>query len=490
LRLPIALTLVLLVSAILPGSAAAGDSPHPLPDYRPAFVTQTESPRPWNDCLWASAAMYLDKLTAGRLIVGPRHLRGLSRDREGGSTFADLRRAFQRLGLPLMTSPNGGDAVTWGELTRRLEAGSGAILLGDYSRLPRRYARWDPSLWRAEGADDNHAIYVDAYERATDRVFVMDPLGRGGFSGEWMPARAVRAFTWRTGSGRLWAAVTPPALPAPFSDVRLEAPEANLDDPFLLDVRWRIAEAPEGWRMPPATLDLEVLAAPDPLDPMIPTLVARGSTLAGITDSDGENPDAAARELPWPAGTMGPLRLEGSELRVTLPVPTEPGAYSLGGPVISARFGAAVPGLSLDPLTVFVPGPRRAEVDLPPGGVTLRAGMETSIPIVLRNTGGVDWASMPTPDGDAPVFRRTRLVALWVSAGTETARRFRLDLGTVGLRPGASEERTLDIRTPNAPGRWYLVIDLEDVDVGSFAAAGSPPAVLAVVVVPWQAVPD
>ena len=42
----------LLTIAAAPASAL--EPPRPLPDYRAAFVTQTDQ-RPWRDCLWASA---------------------------------------------------------------------------------------------------------------------------------------------------------------------------------------------------------------------------------------------------------------------------------------------------------------------------------------------------------------------------------------------------------------------------------------------------
>ena len=38
----------------------------PAPGYTPTFVTQTDERPPWNDCLWASGVMLLDKWTHGR----------------------------------------------------------------------------------------------------------------------------------------------------------------------------------------------------------------------------------------------------------------------------------------------------------------------------------------------------------------------------------------------------------------------------------------
>ena len=107
------------------------------------FVTEREA-GPWEDCIWAAAAMLLDKWTSGSRIIGRERLRALSGDHEGGSNLGDVQRAFARAGLDLATSPGGGASIGWSTLLRRLGSGGGAILLGDYGELPARYGRWDP----------------------------------------------------------------------------------------------------------------------------------------------------------------------------------------------------------------------------------------------------------------------------------------------------------------------------------------------------------
>ena len=52
--------------SVMPAPAAALEPPRPIPGYRPAFVTETDT-RPWTDCLWASGAMLLDKWTSGAI---------------------------------------------------------------------------------------------------------------------------------------------------------------------------------------------------------------------------------------------------------------------------------------------------------------------------------------------------------------------------------------------------------------------------------------
>src|SRR5215203_3562127 len=96
--------------AALPGPAAALEPPRPLPGYRPAFVTETDT-RPWTDCLWASGAMLLDKWTNGDVRVGRRQLRTASGDLHGGSQFRDMKVAFARYGFKLKWSPDGGERL-------------------------------------------------------------------------------------------------------------------------------------------------------------------------------------------------------------------------------------------------------------------------------------------------------------------------------------------------------------------------------------------
>ncbi len=119
----------MMTATSLPAAALAADPPRPLPGYVPSFVTERQAGA-WEDCIWAAAEMLLDKWTSGVTRVDRRQLRKLSGDTEGGSSLADVTKAFSRLGFPLTWSPIGGDNVTWPELLARLESGGGAILLG------------------------------------------------------------------------------------------------------------------------------------------------------------------------------------------------------------------------------------------------------------------------------------------------------------------------------------------------------------------------
>ena len=166
-----------------PSPAAALEPPRPLPGYRPTFVTQTDV-HPINDCLWASGAMLIDKWTNGKIHPTHQRLRALSGDR-GGSNLDDLKKAYKKLGINLKFSPDGGERITFNGLLRRLAHGAGAVVLGDDSKLPRWYGRWDYGFWKMTKKEkkkhpsrDNHAVYVERYDRRHGRVWLMDPLAR------------------------------------------------------------------------------------------------------------------------------------------------------------------------------------------------------------------------------------------------------------------------------------------------------------------------
>jgi hypothetical protein len=171
------------------------------------FVTQTDQAGPWIDCAWASLSMLLQRATGTE--HDRRSLRAASGDTVGGSTLADLARGARSVGYQLQWSGSDAgarDDMTFDQLLERLTRG-GAVVNGTYANLPDRYTRWDRSF-AARGAASGHSIYVDRYDPATDRVFIMDPLGRGDYAGEWMPAKDLRAFAWSDGKGHVIAAAS------------------------------------------------------------------------------------------------------------------------------------------------------------------------------------------------------------------------------------------------------------------------------------------
>ena len=138
-------------------------------------------------------------------------MRRSSGDRVGGSRFADLARAISRqYGWRPKFSPDGGERLTWNDLLERLSSGGGAVLAGDYGRLGAPFTRWDRAYAHDPKAG-GHALYVERYDEANKRIWLMDPLGRDGYNGEWAPVERVHAFVWKR-NGLVFA--MPTAAPA------------------------------------------------------------------------------------------------------------------------------------------------------------------------------------------------------------------------------------------------------------------------------------
>lgn len=483
--------LALLLAVLLPVApgALAAEPDRPLPGYRPTFVTEREAGK-WEDCLWASAAMLVDKWTAGRLTISKDRLRGLSGDRAGGSTLAHVARALDRIGIDARTSPSGGAIVTWTELKRRLAAGGGAILLGDDGDLPRWFGRWDPKFWRKTGTKDNHALYLDGYDRRTDRFWVMDPLAPAGWSGEWIAGAALRRFAWATPGGGLSVVLTPAATAAPFAGVRLEKPIAfaGLDG---LHVTWPVAVAPKGWTLPA----LNIVTKVEPADGS----VGPGTTLVGAPAVQVAPVGTSAQATP--ATPPPSVRFGDSMVQLRIATPAVPGAYRVAVVLREQRFGRSVAAASM---TLYVPGERRATITTAePAEKSTAEPVEIGrmfVDMTIANSGSVTWDDDRRLAGAPPdpiALRRTRLVGTWIAAGPASTEASpapaRVDLGFLPLAPGEVIEIHAALATPATPGRWTLVLDLVDDLDGSFAAHGSKPGIVSVEMVEASArviVPD
>lgn len=474
-----AVLVALALLTAVPGSAAALEPPRPLPGYRPTFVTETDT-HPWTDCLWASGAMLLDKWTAGGTAITRRELRLLWDGHSGGAALGDLRVAYAKLGIDLEFSPDGGARITWPQLLDRLEHGAGAVLLGHDSKLPRWYGRWDVSFWQGLGQDDHHAVYIEGYDRKHGRVWLMDPLGRGDWQGEWISVLALRQFAWTTGGGALSVAVTPTAKAAPYAGLTLGAPAAVVTA-TAMDVTWSLT-APRTWSFPGADVAALFTTAADPL------------AAAAIAPAV---PPGAMPADPAPAGAPAKpaATVSGGVLRATAPLPTTPGAYLASVTLTDRRFGKLV-ARSTD-IAVFAPGPRRATVSLLVPETQVVAGDVVPVTLSVANTGEETWAEAGWATGGpsrAVSIRDTRVIAGWIPldvpgleapAGNDaSAARAHLvpgsvELARVPLAPGRSVQVGVGIVVPHTAGTWALVVDLVDDVDGSFAALGSAPFVQA-----------
>ncbi len=473
-----ALALAATVSlASLPTAALAADPPRPLPGYTPHFVSE-RTVGPWEDCVWASAAMLLDKWTSGVTRSDRKTLRKLSGDTEGGSSLVDVTKAFAHLGFPLTWSPMGGDNVIWPELLDRLAHGGGAILLGDYGKLPRRYGRWEPNFWAGE--NDDHALYLDRYNRKTGRILVMDPLAPPGWTGEWIPVSALKEYAWRNHAGRLWVAMTPAASLGPVKGVELGEPVVVADATHL-DISWSIERTPEGWTYAGSSVSAEF------------TRVAEPEPLARIVAAQPFDTVAAVAAVPAsPPATPTSTVVDGV-VRATVALPAEPGIYRVTASVIDRRLGGQF--AAAGPFDLYVPGQRAASFIVPstqsaePGGLL-------PLSFAVRNIGAASWMDARLTRDlpfDLQPARNTRLIATWVSeaptldvdaAPGEDAAFVGspppppIDLGLVPF--GASFGLRIEalVRVPARPGAWRLVIDVVDDVNGSFAMGGSAPGIV------------
>lgn len=149
-----------------------------------------------SNCGMASAAMMAWAVSGGKIRVSGGDLRYYSGDRdqrgdERGTTYDDITLAFQHIGLGL-EQKHGMGFNAW---KRRLMQGEGSLISGHYMDAPA-------NLRLTNGFDFTHTMYVDRAKRMQDGkvwFFVMDPLGRGGYSGQWWPEEAIKQYGW---SGR------------------------------------------------------------------------------------------------------------------------------------------------------------------------------------------------------------------------------------------------------------------------------------------------
>jgi hypothetical protein len=470
---------------VAPRPAAALEPPRPLPDHRPEFVTQTDT-RPWIDCMWASAAMLLDKWTNGDVRVTHGKLRRLSGDR-GGSSLEDMQVAFRKLGFDVPLDASGDSTLTWRGLLGRLRNGAGAVVLGDYSDMPRWHARWDRSFWRKKGKKDNHAVYVERYDRKRGRVWLMDPLARGDWQGEWISVSALRRFAWFKG-GRVAAVTTPTAAPAPFAGVVAGQPKVGLSD-AAVTATWNL-RTPRGWVWRGGDIHASVVAAKDPFAAAIAAAQVDPRTTA---DPAPETPVAGVAKR---------------TLRLSAALPTEPGVYVASLSLSDRRFGRTF--VTSEPVGVFVPGARQAKLRLNVAKDVLSAGDDLRINLSVANSGEHTWADTARPEGDQTDVRAraTRAVATWVrldpsgqgeasgeavpdaaaapgdAAPGDAAVPLTVDLRKVPLAPGKLERIRETLVVPTDAGTWALVIDIVDDVSGSYAALGSAPAVALFEVVP------
>jgi hypothetical protein len=190
--------------------------------YRSPFITETDEPA-FTDCQFAAGLMLVAEWTAGEAIhdrhgntLDPtglkrlrEHIRVLSGDTEAGASLEDLARGIARRfpdlpDLPRTTAPVDALRLSFDQLWARLQAGHCAVLDGN----PSKVADASSPLRSMQAKDDyDHAVFV--HTAKGERGFVMDPLGRGRYQGQWVPKADLRQFAsqFTSASGSPYCAV-------------------------------------------------------------------------------------------------------------------------------------------------------------------------------------------------------------------------------------------------------------------------------------------
>jgi len=472
------------VAAVHGVAVAAPEAPSP--GYTPRFVTQTDERPPWNDCLWASGVMLLDKWTHGRVTPQRETLRRSSGDSVGGSLFSDLARAVTRqYGWRPKYSPDGGERLTWSDLLERLASGGGAVLDGDYGRLGSPFTRWDVSYARNPNAS-GHSVYVERYDERANRMWLMDPLGRNGYSGEWVPEARVHAFVWKRGA---FVYAMPTAAPPQRSltgyvpgALTLEAGGHRAGD--LVPAAVPLLQAGP-WDLPNLVLvsDWELLA-PDVAAPAPDQALDGKDAPANLVSRGPLRPhtDMALPAAVPNAGGSTPAPAATS-LSTFVALPDAPGLYRLTASIQRGDSRDMPKGWTLPSIDMRVWGERGAVVLSTMPAEPVAAGQTLAVAIAVENSGALPWTYTdvgPQVGEDQP-SEQTQLDANWVDAeGAATPAMAPLMLGAMS---GQVQDVPLTMVAPALPGSYTLVFDVSDGD-GSLLAPEDRAHVLQVTVGP------
>jgi hypothetical protein len=158
-------------------------------DMSVLFTTQFDGSRYANsNCTMAAAAM-LYEVQTGRSVSGAQ-IRMWSRARSRGTGLLEVQRAFRAGHQPVKIYED----YPWSKFIRAVAEGRSAVVMGWYGYLPDRYV-----LQR--GFRTAHSVFVLGYSRhvfqGNGGFYVMDPLGRNGYAGQWWTRKAMWRFAWR-----------------------------------------------------------------------------------------------------------------------------------------------------------------------------------------------------------------------------------------------------------------------------------------------------
>ncbi len=408
--------------------------PPPSGMYSPRHVWQMK-----DNCIWAAGSMLLDKWSHGRVRASQFKLRKASGDKEGGSTLRELSRGFAKAARVKLKTPGYGGSMEWWQLLDRLESGGGAVIVGEYNRLPAHFSRW--SRGYAARRSSSHAVFVERYDRRHGRVWIDDPLAPGGWPGEWIPVDDLRRFA-DFENGSVQAAATP---------ARRHPTTAP-----LIDQAYRLGA--------PKTADIAIIGTG--LGISVPLRITGGFPrpaaqrfVATWRPADG---GSSEKPVVTRSKKIAPSR---NGFRGVLPLPTEPGHYSVDLKLAPARGHS--PARDLGTVEVRVVYPYAAAI-----AVTAEAQTDLGEPVPLgltvANIGSVAWLTAPkpedsqpdlvgSPDGPVDAGPTTDLAATltlyWRAHDGAAVRAFSLPLG---LAPGDSLDQDIWVSPPPDPGVWSL----------------------------------
>jgi len=167
---------------------SVGEVIHVVVDLGSLFTTQFDgSAFASGNCNMASAAM-LYEVQTGINVTGAQ-MRAWSGATTRGTSLADLARAFATHGQPVTTRYG----ISFSEFLREVKSGRSAVVQGWYGTLPKAYDL-EP------GFTVGHSTFVLGYSQhvfnGKGGFYVMDPLGKAGYTGAWWPTSVMKTYGW------------------------------------------------------------------------------------------------------------------------------------------------------------------------------------------------------------------------------------------------------------------------------------------------------
>jgi hypothetical protein len=174
---------------ILPADGFLGDPVgNVVVDLSGLFTTQFDgSLFASGNCNMAAGAM-LYEVQTGLNVTGGQ-MRAWSGATTRGTSLEDLSHAFATQGQPLFIQRY----MPWHVFQREVASGRSAVVQGWYGNLPNRYDMQPDFV-------AGHSVFVLGYSShvfgGRGGFYVMDPLGRSGYNGQWWPSDVLRTYGW------------------------------------------------------------------------------------------------------------------------------------------------------------------------------------------------------------------------------------------------------------------------------------------------------